>query len=359
MSTNKLFIAIWIAFVWLLAGCETGGTTIHLDRKNPPVEKPSFQQAHYVNLFWHPQKGLLVTVEDSAYRIQDYYYVEGKSESIPFALPDDSLCDKYLIYQPIRLLSDGRMGMIKSCGTKAAEPDSSASHLLAYDLESQELKQIVANKLPHPDAPYDFSWNPTMTQGVQELTDRLFSTLYWISPEGSSPIPLTLSYGKRSWSLEEQYYNMTTSNEGGSQFGFAGYPAWSPDGKVIAFWASFDAMGRKGVGRADGEFFLVFLDPATLSYQFILRNIYGPDALAWSPNGKRLAFYGDVGTARERGLWIFSPASNTLVKIGNSERFEGIPAWSPDSNAIAVISCSEVLCPDAEILKYNLQGILP
>ena len=154
---------------------------------------------------------------------------------------------------------------------------------------------------------------------------------------------------------------MTTSDEGGSQYGYAGYPAWSPDGKTIAFWASFDAIGRSGMTRADGEFYLVFLDSDTLAYHFLMKNIYDPDLLIWSPDGKWLAFYGEVGPNNEHGLWVVSSSEPlTIYRIGKEEYFNGSPVWSPDGKFIAVIYCPNFevdVCKTSEILKYDLRSL--
>jgi len=101
-------------------------------------------------------------------------------------------------------------------------------------------------------------------------------------------------------------------------------PAWSPDGKWIA-WFSDES----------GEYSLVLADQFGKNRRTIeLRDptfFYTP---RWSPDSKRLA-YGDT----DRDLWVLEVESGTATRIDN-ERFAHpdrliYPEWSPDSRWIA------------------------
>jgi hypothetical protein len=177
--------------------------------------------------------------------------------------------------------------------------------------------------------------------------------LYWITPFGSEPISLTLSDGKRSWSLEESFPDYSDDP---SAMGIAAIPAWSPDGKTIAFWASFDAIGREGFARANGEYKLIFLDPDSLAYSIVLDRVYLPQALEWSPNGEWLAFTGGASYPRRRGIWLFSPTMGSLLRI-NEGIISGNPVWSPDGRTIAGILCYDNLCEDQEIWEYDVSEL--
>ena len=362
LSKRILLLSIVFISVALSGGCTSNSpSTNKILHPNIPVQKLNFPEAEYNNLFWLSQKGLVEVISNLS--TGRFSLVEENSSQLhELSLPSDPACKKYLDYFPSQILPDGRIGLIKNCGEDIRSASQNTSFLMAYDLEYDKLEKIVAGNLPSWVNSRGFTWNPTMTRGVQELTDRLFSTLHWISPNGSSPIPLTLKDGYRSWSLDEQYNNMTTTNEGGSQYGYAGYPAWSPDGKTIAFWVSFDAMGHTGITRVDGEFYLVFLNPEDLSYRFVIKDIYDPYELKWSADGKWLAFFGSAGSTSEKGLWLYSLTENSLTKIGDKQHFSGAPAWFPDGQSIAVISCyawETEICKKTEILKYDLSNVMP
>lgn len=93
-------------------------------------------------------------------------------------------------------------------------------------------------------------------------------------------------------------------------------PAWSPDGKWIAYFS--DASGeyelhlRDQLGKAETK--VIRLEPSFYH------------APTWSPDSKRIAF------ADKRGnLWCVDIEKGSPVKVDTSRRGTLQPAWSPDS----------------------------
>ncbi len=144
------------------------------------------------------------------------------------------------------------------------------------------------------------------------------------------------------------------------------FPAWSPDGRLIGFLRP-DDKGRRQVwimGAAGGEANQVTDEPI------------GADALAWSPDGTRIAYRADVDVAaraaakqgqgapdngmmpyvatriryredgagwrgdRFRHIFVADLRSRTIRQITYGEGNDGAPVWSPDGVHIAFISDS-------------------
>jgi Tol biopolymer transport system component len=110
-------------------------------------------------------------------------------------------------------------------------------------------------------------------------------------------------------------------------------PAFSPDGKSVAFVSDRDGNAEVYVMNADGK------GPRRLTEEFAL-----DDHPAWSPDGKRIAF---VSTRRPsekpgrawNGLYVMN-ADGSGVKRLSGAAADYSPAWSPDGGWLAFASGS-------------------
>jgi dipeptidyl aminopeptidase/acylaminoacyl peptidase len=119
-------------------------------------------------------------------------------------------------------------------------------------------------------------------------------------------------------------------------------PAWSPDGKKIAF-IRFVREGFFGqfeifVMTADGQ------DATRLTHADGDAGILGSTEPAWSPDGSRIAFTRTVHSPisiTEDVIFVMNADGTGVVRLTNSDpsplalRFDGSPTWSPDASRIA------------------------
>ncbi len=113
--------------------------------------------------------------------------------------------------------------------------------------------------------------------------------------------------------------------------------AWSPDGKRIAFLSGSFYTGSLFVMNADG------------SHRVQLANSLGPfpngfasgslsgENLAWSPDGKHIAFISGMDP-RDVELSVIDADGAHRVDFANTSGFLRDPAWSPDSKRIAFVA---------------------
>ena len=94
-------------------------------------------------------------------------------------------------------------------------------------------------------------------------------------------------------------------------------PAWSPDGKRLAFQTSQDNTYRVFVMNADGS-----------DRKQITQGPSDDRHAAWSPDGTKLAV--DTGTELKREIAIIDLATGTRTPVTKMDAFASFPAWSPD-----------------------------
>ncbi len=100
------------------------------------------------------------------------------------------------------------------------------------------------------------------------------------------------------------------------------YPTWSPDGTKIAFVAQNPCAARSGVYviNADGT-------GARLLVQ-------GGSQPAWSPDGRRVAF-ARFQTESLGAIYVINVDGSGLRRLTNPRLDLGFPSWSPDGGQIA------------------------
>jgi hypothetical protein len=278
------------------------------------------------------------------------FYSLGKQQFIEIDLPQNSLCTRRTDYHFPTGLPDGRLGLLERC--LGRWPDrvpgrDDADYIVAYDWQTAALEQLVDTGLPGGWAGR-FSWNPTMTRGVQGF-GSLEGTIAWITPSGLLPMTVTIGTRDKSWSLDENFETFGVLYDT-YEVGIAQRPAWSPDGEAIAFWASTSVIGQSGHARARGTYSLYLLHTDTLALQAILDSVRDPERAVWSPDSRLLLFQGSVND--RDGLWLIARDGTMLGQLANGRMRAW--EWLNDREIIAIYCLDDVWpCEETRLLKFH------
>ena len=336
------------AVLLLFSVCLTACKSVADQLPSPPVSVEQLnipEDYDYRGMSWLPN-GQLVFWTQQEYRPTIWYLVQGEDQWHELSLAEDPSCDNPFFYG-FRLLPDGRIGIIKVCDSVHKDDHT---FLIAYNFKTGKQAQVVAS--PLKDLSGQFTWNPQMTLGIQEKGTGLNDTFYWITPDGIAPMNITIRQGRRSFSLIENYQEIKANIDAGIVWS----PAWSPDGRLIAFFANLDAIGVMGLDRLGGRWNLFLMDPEELKPYSVLE-IYEPTVLYWSPDSRWLAFRAQAGSQHTDGIWLYSQASGKLYLVAQGS-FANLD-WSPDGLKIAAIHCPDISCKDQTQLSiYDVSRIV-
>lgn len=159
------------------------------------------------------------------------------------------------------------------------------------------------------------------------------------TPTPSDPVPTVSKIAYTTWDRDAETYILNVVNADGSNplplvIGRVLWaPAWSPDGRTLAFVGKASTGGRQYIYMigADGSNLRVLPLPPPLSTI--------PEFVAWSPDGTQI-IYGASASGPIRFIKLDLDTGDTewLRFPGLTNRFlDSQIAWSPDGSQIAVL----------------------
>jgi len=199
-----------------------------------------------------------------------------------------------------------------------------------YVMRADGTGQTCVEKKPWADM-----YNPLRSPDGRKLARQGSRGWYIVSVEEAEVLPAGGYYvGQSPWSPDSRRFAFF--NRAGIHVIDAGtgetarltensadvFPAWSPDGKKIAFASKRDGNWKIYVMNGDGT------QQARLTKSPNIDNFP-----AWSPNGTKIAF--ERSRLGENGnIWVMSADGSARTQLTNSLHTDTRPAWSSDGTRI-------------------------
>lgn len=248
----------------------------------------------------------------------------GTGTSSAVTMPADPKCTRTEDVSPVRL-ADGRIGFQRRCSPGARGPLTFDTTLAALNLDGSISPLAELGDLPF--VPRQVAWSPSLNEGFLWGGSRICDGVVAVDRSGIQPVDLQVTSSGRTFDLKDFDANDCTAT------GNAALPAWTVDGKFIAFFASADAIGKADAARLDAPYSLFIMDSHERKPREVLSNVVQPMGLAWSPVRRQLAFSGKV--SGNPGLWILSTDSGQLTRAAAESQLD--VAWSPDGSHLAAL----------------------
>jgi hypothetical protein len=140
-------------------------------------------------------------------------------------------------------LKRGVVGFVMSCRS-IDNPDD--DNLVVLDLKTAR-SRVLASELP-PLA--SFTWNLEHEAGLISDSEELCASVAFVTAEGVDIRGIELAEGDRTFSVDEGFDSSDIESCG--QPMLVEWPAWSPDGETIAFYASARIRRRGGLRQTGG-----------------------------------------------------------------------------------------------------------
>jgi len=170
-----------------------------------------------------------------------------------------------------------------------------------------------------------------------------YSHVVW-SPDGR-----TIHFGR---------YLISTDGSGARKLPYIPLIAvWSPDGRQIAFVGN-RATGLPGPGaarsKADSEIYVMNADGS--GTRRLTHNVGYDGEPAWSPDGRKIAFQSSrrVGDSKAE-IYVMNADGSGKRNLTRNPANDGSPSWSPDGRRIAFVSDRDGR-PEAHVMNADGSG---
>lgn len=313
------WLRVWLA-VGMLAGCVT---------YEPPVPQPiprfvatpqpvELPPGYYAWAVWLDDETLALAYEEEEpgalpNQLVTFHLASASLEMLPMPVLG-SECPGIDILRLVRI-NVGQVAFLVRCGFGPPE-HAWDDRLYIWDAATQEMTQL--QRYPEYFGASDFAVSPDLAHVLQEhMGDGIYNQLYLADAEGTLTRVFT-----DTWRI--------------------GSPAWSPDGRQVAFAATGLGpapstnifSGLPGIDTALNQPWTIYTAAPDLAQpNAVVDEALIVRALRFSPDGSKLAFNATNYKGHE-GVFVVELASGAVVQIWEKDvDFD----WSPDGQRMLIM----------------------
>ena len=323
---NLRLFAIGMLLILVTTTCSQG-----VERSNQDGRILAIPSANYAGVAWlRPDTIFLSRIPDPESIHTELWSVRPNGSGFVQVPIDDPECARADIHALSRL-PDRRLGFIEFClnNPNFAIPSNDNIYLSSVDPASGRVERLMNEPLGFNG--HQFTWNPQLTEGFASTLSDLCGSVVGLYRDGPVYLSIPVEDAGFTWDLADFFED---DGQHCGDYGRADWPAWSPDGASVAFFASAPQTEGSAFDRLDLPWGLFVMSATDLEPHKVLGGVLHPRGLSWSTDG-RLAFSG-TATDRGSGTWTFDPDSGELEQV--SAILTAWLDWSPEGTRIAAIS---------------------
>lgn len=228
-------------------------------------------------------------------------------------------------------------------GYRTSKIGETCDGVLQFDLQEEQEQEIGCLETALSDEA--FSWAPDGTRYAFAVRQAAFTSIVIANSEGKIMLrrDVTNTVWGMAWGPDSNLLAASVDGRDGllifSEAGLRaalpttaaayGRPAWSPDGRQIAFLCTDEQQIRVCTLHVDGSGFRQIDFPPEVPY--IKKD------LQWSPEGSRLAFVA-VQPSGFNDIFLIDLESGGVQQLTFDPAGDSDPRWSPDGTAIVFAS---------------------
>jgi hypothetical protein len=245
-------------------------------------------------------------------------------------------------YRWPQAIADGFVALLERCAVLNPGPSPVEKALVAVDVSTGRRSELA----PLDAGTTGFTWNADRAEGIASVGSGICQGLGWIRDGKVVAMEVEVGTGDERFAIRE---DLLRTSDDCDDLGRADAPAWSADGRWIAFLAT--PPSGVGIGRLDMPWDLYTMEVDQLEARPVVESIGFPLAVALNADGSLVAFSGNL-SGFGQGTWLV--VRDIGVVRGICSCSTGALAFNGEGTSIAAVTSSSVPLTPRRVMVFSL-----